>query len=128
MRIPGISINELKRLGKARRALSLVFKIGLPLGAAVLVFGTVVAGLRDPQHLRHQVPPRVSGVAEIIMAVACVALALNLLLEGMVDVKGFAPSFRLGISGAIAYVFMAAFMGSIAFALALFSYRDLFRR
>jgi hypothetical protein len=127
MKRPRITAENLRRFEKMDRLMWYIFKLCLPLGIGILVLGTMVAGLRDPQHPRNQVPARVSAAGEIVMAMACFALALSFLLEGYVFARGFAKSVRFGVNGIFANTFGAVLLGSGAIALCMFAVRDWLR-
>jgi hypothetical protein len=127
MKVPRMSISGVRRLEKTGHALRLVFKIGLPLGVGIIVVGTVIAGLHDPQRSGNEVPPRVSAVGEMVMAIACVALASNCLLEAWVFLHGFAKSVRFAISGVLPYVLAGVLLGGGAIVLGVMATRDWMR-
>ncbi len=102
----------------------LTFKLCLPLSVAILVLGTAVVGLRDPQHPLTAVPARVSATAETVMALGCLALASSCLLEGYVFVRGFAKSVRFGVSGTVAYTFGTVLLACGAIVLCILAARD----
>ena len=124
MKIPGIPTSKLNRFGRTNRALWLVFKVGLPLGVTILVLGTVVACLSNPQHFGNQVPQRVAAVAETILALAFAALTLASILDGYVSVWGFGKSIRFAISGILIHTLVAILLASLAIVLAVFAVRD----
>ena len=124
MRMPRITTDRLKRLDKVSHALWFTFKLCLPLGVAILVLGTAVAGLRYPQHPEDTVPARVSAAAELVMALGCLALASSFLLEGYIFARGFAKSVRFGISGILANTFGAVVLASGAIILCIMAIRD----
>jgi hypothetical protein len=124
MKIPRISEKQLCRLGKINSALWLAFKIGLPLGAGILVVGTLGAGLLDMQRFGDRVPPRVSSVAEAVMSLACIALSLNCILEGYVSIQGAARSVRFIINRILLYVITAVLLGSGAIVLGILAVRE----
>ena len=100
------------------------FKIGLPLGVGILVVGTLVAGLLDPQHFGNRVPPRVSSVAEAVMSLACMALSLNCLLEGYVFVQGATRTVRSVINRFLLYAITAILLGGGAIVLGVLAVRE----
>jgi hypothetical protein len=117
-------ISQLDHIGRACRALWIVFKVGLPLGVAILVLGAVAASLLDPQHFAQRVPARIAATAEVILALACASLALVSVLDGYAYVRGFGKSARLAISGALANGLIAALIASAAVALTVMAFRD----
>jgi hypothetical protein len=124
MKIPRISNRELWRFGKLNSVLWLTFKFGLPLGIAILVIGTIFAGLIDPQQFGKRVPPKVSSVAEAVMALACIALSLNCLLEGYVSSQSFPKSVRLVINRVLPYILISVLLGVGAVVLCILAVRD----
>lgn len=124
MKIPRIRNRELWCFGKLNSALWLTFKLGLPLGIAILVIGTIFAGLRGQQQFGQQVPPKVAAVAEAVMALACMALSLNYLLEGYAFVQGDIKSIRSIINRALPYVLATVLLGGGAIVLCILAIRD----
>ena len=127
MKIPRISNRELWRFGKANSALWLTFKLGLPLGIAILVIGTIFAGLIDPKQFGKRVPPKVSSVAGAVMALACIALSLNCLLEGCVFAQSSPKSVRFVINRVLPYIFTSILLGGGAIVLCILAVRDWLR-
>jgi hypothetical protein len=111
-------------VGRVCRILWLVFKVGLPLGVAFLVLGTVALGLYKPQHFGNRVSPRVSAIAETILSVACAALAVLSVLDAYIYARGFAKSVRFAISGAIVNAFAGILFASITIVLGVMAVRD----
>jgi hypothetical protein len=126
MKNPKISNQLLGRLNKVHRILWLAFAFGLPLGVGILLMGSIVPGFFDT-NVGNQESPRVSALAEMVMALACMALAMNCLLEGFVFVRGFAKTVRFGISGVLIYTLVAMILTSGAIMLGVFAVRNWLR-
>ena len=123
MRVPHISLQVLKKLDRVSRCLQLVFKIGLPVGVVILIGEDSASGLGGP-HNHSRGAARVSATAEILLGVACMAFAINCLLEGLVYVWGFAKSIRFAVSGIIPYLLGDTILGSVAIVLWIFAIRE----
>lgn len=87
----------------------------------------MAVGRHNPLHFGNQVQPQLTAVAELIMAVACAALALEFLLDGLVFARSFAKSIRPAISGIVANGFVAAILASCAVALGVTAIRNWLR-
>ncbi len=125
MKIPKIPNKELWRSSKVNYALWLVFKLGLLLGVGILIFGTVLTGLFNPQHSGNRVPPKISAAAEAVMALACMALSLNCILEGYVfALKTPKKSMRSVINRFTLFVFAAILLGAVVIVLGISAVRD----
>lgn len=125
MKIPKIPNKELWRSSKVNYALWLIFKLGILLGVGILIFGTIAAGLFYPQRFENRVPPLVSAVADTVMALACMALSLNFLLEGYVfALKSPKKSMRSIINRFSLFAFAAVFLGAVAIVLGISAVRD----
>lgn len=114
----------LRRLNKIDYVLWWTFKLCLPLGVAVLVLGTVIAGLLHPHETIAHVPRRISAAAEMVMALGCLSLACAFLLEGYVFARGFARSIRFTAGTAVANTAGAILLGSGGVTLCVLAIRD----
>ena len=124
MKAPEIQIREVRSLNGINRKLRLAFKIGLPLGAGVLIFAAILGGFNSPQHPQHRSAARMSAIAEALMAMACIAMTLKFLLDAYVCVRGFSKSGRLRVSGSIGYASGAVILASAAMVLATMAIKD----
>jgi len=127
MKMPGMSLEELNRIKRIDRTLSVAFKVGLPLGVGFFVLGTIVAGLYDPVKFRNELSPKVAAVAETVMALACLAMATKFFLEGYVFVRGFAKSTRSVVNGIVANALAGIVILGGAVVLGVFAIRDWLR-
>jgi len=94
MKTPGIPVKKLRYLIGARCALWRAFTVGSLLGVGFLMLGTVAASLYDPQRFGDQVPPRITAIAQTLLASACAAGALSCMVDGYIQARGFAKSVR----------------------------------
>jgi Na+-driven multidrug efflux pump len=125
MKIPKIPNKELWRSSKVNYALWLIFKLGILFGAGILIFGTILTSLFNPQHSGNQVPPQISVTANIVMALACIALSLNFLLEGYVfALKSPKKSLRSVINRFSLFALAAILLGAVAISLGILAIKE----
>jgi hypothetical protein len=109
MKKPRVTISEArKRFDGIDRFLCLVFKVGMPLGAVVLIFGSIAVG-------------------EAILSISAASFAAVAVLRGYIECRWSARSARVAINLAITHGFAAILLGSVAVVLGVIAVRSFLR-